>query len=73
MLYSSHVMVPKDKGITGRLYRDMVLRRINYYQKRHLVTEVQYVCLLHDNAPAQTSKIIKQLLKSKKVFVWPHP
>ena len=60
------VPVPKGKSVTGQYYYDVVLKKLQqYYQKRHPVTGLQHVCLLHDNA--HTSEIVKQFLKSEKV------
>ena len=58
------VPVKKGKSITGKYYKDVVLKKVKkYYQKR----------LLHDNAPAHTSAIVTAFLKKEKVTVLPHP
>lgn len=68
------VPVPKGKCVTGRYYRDVVLKKLKkYYQKRRTVTGFKHVRLLHDNAPAHTSQIVREFLKSEKVTVLPHP
>ena len=66
--------MPKGKDFTGRYYRDVILKKLSkYYQKRRPVTGFPYVCLLHNNAPAHTSDIVKQFLKSEKVIVLLQP
>ena len=60
--------VKKGKSITGKYYKDVVLKKLKkYYQKRHPATGFKHVLLLHDNAPAHTS------MKKEKVTVLPHP
>ena len=40
------VPVKKDKSITGKYYKDVVLKKLKkYYQKRHLATGFKHVCL----------------------------
>ena len=65
------VPVKKGKSITGKYYKDVVLKK--YYQKRHPTTGFKYVHFLHDNAPAHTSAIVTAFLKKEKVTVLPHP
>lgn len=68
------IPVPKGKSVTGRYYRDVVLKKLKkYYQKRRPVSGFRHVRLLHDNAPSHTSQLVKQFLKSEKVTVLPHP
>ena len=64
----------KGKSITGKYYKDVVLKKLKkYYQKRRPATGFKHVRLLHDNAPAHTSAIVTALLKKEKVTVLPHP
>ena len=57
-----HALVPEGKSATGRFYLDVVLKKLKtYYQKRLPLAGFQYVCLMHNNAPAHTSEIAKQL------------
>ena len=66
--------VKKGKSITGKYYKDVVLKKLKkYYQKRRPATGFKHVRLLHDNAPAHTSAIVTAFLKKKKVTVLPHP
>ena len=66
--------VKKGKSITGKYYKDVVLKKLRkYYQKRHPATGFKHVRLLHDNAPAHTSAIVTAFLKKEKVTVLPHP
>ena len=66
--------VKKGKSITGKYYKDVVLKKMKkYYQKRRPATGFKHVRLLHDNAPAHTSAIVTAFLKKEKVTVLPHP
>ena len=66
--------VKKGKSITGKYYKDVVLKKLKkYYQKRCPATGFKHVHLLHDNAPAHTSTIVTAFLKKEKVTVLPHP
>ena len=68
------VPVEKGKSITGKYYKDVVLKKLKkHYQKRHPATGFKHVRLLHDNAPAHTSAIVTAFLKKEKVTVLPHP
>ena len=68
------VPVKKGKSITGKYYKDVVLKKLKkYYQKRRPTTGFKHVRLLHDNAPAYTSAIVTAFLKKEKVTVLPHP
>ena len=67
------VPVKKGKSITGKYYKDVVLKKLKkYYQKRRLATGFKHVRLLHDNAPAHTPAIVTAFLKKAKVTVLPH-
>ena len=66
------VPVKKGKSITGKYYKDVVLKKLKkYYQKRRPATGFKHVRLLHDNA--HTSAIVTAFLKKEKVIVLPHP
>ena len=53
------VPVKKGKSITGKYYKDVVLKKLKkYYQKRRPAIGFKHVRLLHDNAPAHTSAIL---------------
>ena len=66
--------VKKGKSITGKYYKDVVLKKVKkYYQKRRPATGFKHVRLLHDNAPAHTSAIITAFLKKENVTVLPQP
>ena len=68
------VPVKKGKSITGKYYKDVVLKKLKrYYQKRRPATGFKHVGLLHDNAPTHTSAIVTAFLKKEKVTVLPHP
>ena len=65
--------VKKGKSITGKYYKDVVLKKLKkYYQKRRPATGFKQVRLLHDNAPAHTSATVTAFLKKEKVTVLPH-
>ena len=64
----------KGKSITGKYYKDVVLKKLKkYWQKQRPATGFKHVRLLHDNAPAHTSAIVTAFLKKEKVTVLPHP
>lgn len=68
------VPVKKGKSITGKYYKDVVLKKLKkYYKKRRPVTGFKHIRLLHDNAPAHTSAIVSAFLKKEKVTVLPQP
>ena len=68
------VPVKKGKSITGKYYKDIVLKKLKqYYQKRLPATGFKHVRLLHDNTPAHTSAIVTAFLKKEKVTVSPPP
>ena len=68
------VPVKKSKSITGKYYKDVVLKKLKkYYQKRRPATGFKHVRLLHDNTPTHTSAIVTAFLKKEKVTVLPHP
>ena len=53
------VPVKKGKSITGKYYKEVVLKKLNkFYQKRRPATGFKHVRLLHDNVPAHTSAIV---------------
>ena len=68
------VSVPKGRTVTGTLYKRKILKKLNkYFEKRRPRTGLRGVHLLHDNAPAHTSSVVTDFLKTKKVTVLPHP
>ena len=68
------VPVKKGKRITGKHYKDIVLKKLKKYnQKRRPTTGFKHVRLLHVNVPAHTSAIVTAFLKKEKVTVLPHP
>ena len=70
------VPVKKGKSITGKYYKDVVLKKLKkYYQKRRPATGFKHVRLLHDNAPAHTSAIVRKsnCFASPPVFPRPCP
>ena len=61
------VPVKKGKHITGKYYKDIVLKKLKkYYQKRRSTTGFKHVRLLHDNASAHTSATVTAFLQKEK-------
>ena len=61
------VPVKKGKSITGKYYKDVVLKKLKkYYQKRRPATGFKHVRLLHDNAPGHTSAIVTAFFEERK-------
>ena len=68
------IPMPKGRMVTGKFYKNVVLRKLkNYYKSCHPKTGLKYVRLLHDNAPAHKAHIVTDFLESEKVTVLPHP
>ena len=68
------VPVKKGKSITGKYYKDILLKKLKkYYQKWCHTTGFKHVRVLHDYAPAHTSAIVTSFMKKEKVNVLPHP
>ena len=59
--------VKKGKSITGKYYKDVVLKKQKkYYQKQRPATGFKHVRLLHDNAPAHTSAKVNEFFEERK-------
>ena len=68
------VSVPRGRTVTGTFYKHRILGKLNkYFEKRRPKTGLKGIRLLHDNAPAHTSRVVTDFLKTKKVTVLPHP
>ena len=68
------IPVPKGKTVTGKFYKNVVLRKLkNYYNCRRPKTGLKYVRVLYDNTPAHKARIVTDFLESEKVTVLPHP
>ena len=51
------VAIPHSKTVTGKLYRRLVMKKLaNYVKKSHPRLVLQNLTILHDKAPAHTSK-----------------
>ena len=58
------IPVPKGSSVTGKFYRESVLTQlVGFYQKRRPRTGVRGIKLLHDNAPAHKSAMVREYLK----------
>ena len=68
------IPVPKGRTVTGKFYKNVVLRKLkNYYKSHSPKTGLKYVRLLHDNAPAHKAHIVTAFLESEKVILLPLP
>ena len=68
------VPVKKGKSITGKYYKDVVLKKLKkYYQKRRPATGFKHVRLLHDNAPAHTSAVVTAFFEERKSICFASP
>ena len=68
------IPIPKGKSVTGKLYRDLVLKKFEKHLKKHgKSVGLRGVKLLQDNAPAHTSEVVKTFLENKGVELLPHP
>ena len=68
------IPVPKGRTVSGKFYKNVVLRKLkNYYKSRRPKTGLKYVRLLQDNAPANKARIVTDFFESEKVTVLPHP
>ena len=68
------IPVPKGRTVTGKFYKNVVLRKLKiYYKSRRPKTGLKYVRLLHDNAPAHKARIVTDFFESEKVTDLPHP
>ena len=57
-----HVLVPKDKSVTGQCYRDVVLKTVDIFPKTTLYNRIS-ICKFH------ISKYEKLFPKSEKVTI----
>ena len=67
---------PREKGgtITGVYYNEKVLADIvSYYKRARPTTGLKGIKLLHDNAPAHKSKVVKEYLEEENFETLPHP
>ena len=66
--------VPNGHGITGEVYRDILLRLHEAVRrKRPVQWRDKSWTLLHDNAPAHTSRPVHRLLVQHHMETVPHP
>ena len=67
------IAVPKSNSVTGKFYRDNVLKKLKqYYSKRRPKSEIKNIRLLHDYAPSHKAGIVTEFLKQEKVTVMSH-
>ena len=61
------VSVPRGRTVTGTFYKHRILGKLNkYFEKRRPKTGLKGIRFLHDNAPAHTSRVVTDFLKTKK-------
>ena len=64
------IPVPKGRTVTGKFYKNVVLRKLkNYYKSRRPKSGIKYVRLLHDNTATHKACIVTDFLESEKVTV----
>ena len=67
------VSVPENCSVTGTFHHDFVLSVIvNHYLAKHSRAGVRGIKLLHDNAPAHSSAVVKSYLEEFHIQVLPH-
>ena len=67
------VSVPENCSVTGTFYRDFVLSAVvNHCQVKHPRAGVREIILLHDNAPAHRSAVVKSYLGEFHIQALPH-
>ena len=68
------VPCPSDHTITGRFYKNSVLKKVKeFYNKKQPSKGWSGVHLLHDNASSNKCEVVKSFLASEKVKVLNHP
>ena len=68
------IAVPKGKGITGKFYRDKVLKKLKrYYSKRLPKSGIKNIRRLHDNAPSHKAGIVTEFLQQENMTVLEKP
>ena len=63
--------VKKDKSISGKYYKDAVLKKVKKISETPPCHWFKQISLLHDNAPAHTPAIVTTFLMKDKVTVLP--
>jgi hypothetical protein len=70
----SRVPIPEGRSVTGISYRDSVLSAVvSHYTTARPRTGVRGIKLLHDNAPAHKSVVVKLYLSDNSIETLPHP
>jgi len=68
------IPVPKGKSVTSKVYKNVVLKKLQkYLYKRRPKHGLKYVSLLHNNASSHKAQIVIDFLKQQNVRVLPHP
>ena len=68
------VAIPHGKTDTGKLYRRLVMKKLENYVKKFRPRQgLQSLTILHDNAAAHTSKETVAFLEKKDLTILPHP
>ena len=62
------MQLPVPKTVTRAFYKNYVLKKLKaHFKRRRPKTGLQYLRLLHDNAPANKASIVTKFLESEKV------
>ena len=68
-----HLPIPKDRTVTGAIYINVDLKKLNVgFKRRRPKTGLEYLRLLHDIALAHRARTETEFLESEKVNVLPH-
>ena len=64
----------RGQTVTGKFYRDSVLSDLKkHYAATRPNTGMRGIKILHDNAPAHKSKLVKEYLAAENIDTLPHP
>lgn len=70
----ARIPIPEGRSVTGIFYRDSVLSAVvSHYTTARPGTGVRGIKLLHDNAPAHKSVVVKSYLSDNSIETLPHP
>jgi len=70
----ARIPIPEGRSVTGIFYWDSVLSAVvSHYTASRPHTGVRGIKLLHDNAPAHKSVVVKSYLSDNSIDTLPHP
>ncbi|XP_060603854.1 histone-lysine N-methyltransferase SETMAR-like [Ruditapes philippinarum] len=68
------VAVAGGKTVTGKFYRDKILKRVNaFYENRRPRTGLRGLYLIHDNASSHKCDIVQRFIEEEKIVQVKHP